>query len=99
MNLTLKDRLEDATYMAAYVWPARLAAPAVIHWAAFVANMAMHCGCRRLALRATTYAYDIADHDPADSTWELHRQLMPWAWAGEGRFRPSWALNVAGWWS
>lgn len=99
MNLTLKDRLEDARYMAAYVWPARLAAAAVIHWAAFVANMARAAGLRRLALRATTYAYDIADHDPADSTWELHRQLMPWAWSMDGRFRPLWALSVAGEWN
>jgi|694.fasta_scaffold83744_7 hypothetical protein len=97
-DYTLTDRISDAWYMGTMVYPARLAAPAVIEWAAAVANLAMITGFRRLAIRAAIYAYDIADHDPADATWELHRQRMPWAWSSEG-FRPSLALMAAGRWS
>ena len=95
--MTLRDHLNDAWYMAAYVWPARLAAPAVIEWAATVANLAKRFGYRRLAVRAAVYGYDIADHDPRDATWGLHRRLMPWAYTAGGSFRPTMMLTVAGW--
>lgn len=95
---TLADRVSDAWYMMSMVYPAGLSAPAVIRAAAVVANLARAAGLRRLSIRATMYAYDIADHDPADATWELHRRKMPWAWSREG-FRPSLALMAAGRWA
>lgn len=97
--MTLRDHIEDLTYTAGIVWPARLAATSCVEAAGLVCRLAMACGMRRLAIRTAIWAYDIADHDPADATWELHRQRMPWAWAGAGVFRPANALAVAGWWS
>lgn len=38
--------------------------------------------------------YDVADHDPADSCWGLHRRLFAWAYVG-GSFRPSHAMAAA----
>ena len=94
MKMTMRDHLDDACYMAAIVWPARVAAPAVVEWADFIANAARGLGLRRLAIRAAVYGYDVADHDPADSCWRLHRRLFAWAYVG-GSFRPSHAMAAA----
>jgi len=92
--MTLEDLIDSPTYNLTMVLPARVAAPAVIEWAAMVANAARGVGLRRLAIRAAVYGYDIADHDPADSTWGLHRRLFGWAYTG-GSFRPSHMIAAA----
>jgi len=91
MRLTIRDHIEDAWYTLSMVWPARLAAPAVVELAAMAANVARAAGLRRLAVRAAAFGYDIADHDPADSCWGLHRRLCGWAYVG-GSFRPTHAI-------
>jgi hypothetical protein len=92
--MTLEDLIDSPTYNLTMVLPARVAAPAVIEWAAMIANAARGLGLRRLALHSAVYAYDIADHDPADSCWALHRKLFRWAYCG-GSFRPAHMLAAA----
>ena len=87
-TMTLEDLIDSPIYSLTMVLPARVAAPAVIKLAAMVANAARSMGLLRLAIRAAVYAHDIADHDPADGTWGLHRSLFSWAYTG-GSFRPS----------
>lgn len=89
--MTLEDLIDSPIYSLTMVIPARVAAPAVIEWASMIANTARSLGLRRMAVRAAIYGYDIADHDPADATWELHRQRVAWAYIG-GSFRPTHAL-------
>lgn len=92
-SYTLSDRIEDALYLATIVWPARWAPRACIRAAGITANTGLRLGWRQLARSATRWAYDVADHDPADATWELHRDVMPWAWADQGVFRPERAMG------
>jgi hypothetical protein len=92
MNRLIRDFFDhDAVYYMTMVLPAKVAAPAVVEWAAMLANAARGLGLRRLAVAAAIYGYDIADHDPADATWELHRRRLPWAYMS-GSFRPTHAL-------
>lgn len=85
---TLADRLGDLRYMVAYVWPARLWAAGVVTAAATAATVARRLGLRSVAIKAAWYAYDVADHDPADDTWETIRRFAPWAWTADDHFRP-----------
>lgn len=86
---TMADRLSDLRYMAVYVWPARLWASGVVATAAATATAARRLGFRRLAMAAVWYAYDVADHDPADDTWGTIMRFAPWAWTADERFRPA----------
>lgn len=85
---TLADHLSELRYYARNVWPARLWAWGFVAAAATVATAARRLGLRRIATAAIWWAYDLADHDPADSTWETIERFAPWAWTAEGRFRP-----------
>lgn len=85
---TIADHLSELRYYARNVWPASLWAWGFVAAAATVATAARRLGLRRLATGAIWWAYDIADHDPADATWETIERFASWAWTAEGRFRP-----------
>lgn len=92
--MTLEDLIYDPIYNLTMVLPAKLAAPTLIEWAAMICNTALGLGLRRLAIRAAAWAYDLADHDPADSCWELHRARFRWAYSA-GSFRPAYMSAAA----
>lgn len=85
---TLADHLSELRYYARNVWPARLWAWGFVAAASMIATGARWVGLRRIATAAIWWAYDIADHDPADATWETIMRFAPWAWTAEERFRP-----------
>lgn len=85
---TLADHLSELRYNVAWVWPARLWAWGFVAAASMIATAARRLGLRRIATAAIWWAYDIADHDPADATWETIMRFAPWAWTAEARFRP-----------
>jgi hypothetical protein len=97
--MTLRDLYydfcdHDAVYFTTMVWPARYAAATMVEWSSMLANAALAVGLKRLAAGAAVYGYDIADHDPDDACWELHRQRVPWAYLW-GSFRPYTALLIS----
>lgn len=89
--MTLEDFIDAPIYNLTMVLPAQVAASTMVEWSALVANAARIVGLRRLAVRAAIYGYDIADHDPADACWGLHRRRLRWSYIG-GSFRPAHAL-------
>lgn len=92
--MTFSDFCDAPGYYLGIVWPATFAAPTMVEWSAIVANVARGLGLRRLALKAAVWGYDIADHDPADACWSLHRQRFVWAYC-RGSFRPAHMLAAA----
>lgn len=85
------ELLDDPIYSLTMTLPARVAAGPIVRVASAVARIAKLVGLRRLAISAACYGYDIADHDPADATWGLHRSQCGWAYIN-GSFRPSAAI-------
>lgn len=89
VRMTMADRLRDCVETATTIWPARLAARQTVRVAATAATMARRLGLRRLAGRLAAWAYDLADHDPADDSWDTLHRHAPWvADAVEGGIRP-----------
>ena len=80
--------LDDPMYNLTMTLPARFAAGPIVRLASAVSRLAKLVGWRRLAIAADCYGYDIADHDPADATWALHRSQCGWAYIDDS-FRPS----------